>query len=112
MTNVPGLIDEVKSVEPERFKSSQRKIEASRCPPITSAGFRGRATRYRLAAAIADSHLEAQRFRDLAMMFEKIADDLRKSANDVFSFLEIEPGYASTKCRSWWVRDREQWCHR
>lgn len=78
MTNVPGLIDEVKSVEPERFKSSQRKIEASRCPPITSAGFRGQATRYRLAAAIADSHLEAQRFRDLAMMFEKIADDLRE----------------------------------
>ncbi len=32
MTNVPGLIDEVKSVEPERFKSSQRKIEASSMP--------------------------------------------------------------------------------
>ena len=55
---------------------SQKRIETSRCPTITSAHFRGRARRYRLAVAIADSQLEARRLRDLALTFEKIADDV------------------------------------
>jgi hypothetical protein len=57
---------------------SQKASEPRRCPAITSAHFRGRATRYRFAAAIADSHPESQKFRDLAMMFEKIADDFSR----------------------------------
>ena len=67
-------VDWRKSMDLQSFAFSQRKIETSRCPAITSAHFRGRATRYRLAAAMADNHPEARRFRDLAMMFEKIAD--------------------------------------
>jgi hypothetical protein len=57
------------------FEFSQQDIETSRCPTNTSAQFRGRATRYRLAAAIADSPMEARRFSDLAAMFEKLAND-------------------------------------
>jgi hypothetical protein len=50
---------------------SQKMSEPRRRPAIASAHFRGRATRYRLAAAIADGHPESRKFRDLAMMFEK-----------------------------------------
>jgi hypothetical protein len=68
----------MKRMEPQLSEFSQKTIETSRCPTITSAHFRGRAKRYRLAAAIADSQLEARRLRDLALTFEKIADDVTR----------------------------------
>ncbi len=67
--------DWMKPLDTQPFAFSQQDIETSRCPAATSAHFRGRATRYRLAAAIADSQLEARGFHDLAAMFEKIAND-------------------------------------
>jgi hypothetical protein len=46
-------------------------------PPkaITSVHFRERARHYRLAAAIADAPGEVGMFRDLGMMFEKLAEE-------------------------------------
>jgi hypothetical protein len=66
----------MKPMESRLSEFSQKAIETSRSPTITSAHFRGRARRYRLAAAIADSQVEARRLRDLALTFEKIADDV------------------------------------
>jgi hypothetical protein len=43
---------------------------------VTSSDFRERAKRYRLAAAIADARRDVAMFRDLAMMFERLADHL------------------------------------
>jgi hypothetical protein len=57
---------------------SQKTSETRRWPAITSAHFRGRATRYRFAAAVAHSYPESRKFRDVAMMFEKIADDFSR----------------------------------
>jgi hypothetical protein len=46
---------------------------------ITSVRFRQRARHYRLAAAVADAPGEIGMFRDLAMMFEKLAEDFARA---------------------------------
>jgi hypothetical protein len=50
-------------------------------PPkaISSVHFRERARHYWLAAAIADAPAEVGMFRDLAMMFEKLAEDFARA---------------------------------
>jgi hypothetical protein len=49
-------------------------------PPgrITSVHFRERARYYRLAAAIADAPRDVATFCDLAMMFERLAEDFAR----------------------------------
>jgi hypothetical protein len=46
---------------------------------ITSVHFRERARHYRLAAAIADARRDEAMFRDLAMMFERLAEDFARA---------------------------------
>jgi hypothetical protein len=45
--------------------------------PIRSSDFQQRAREYRLAALFTNSHREAQTFRDLALLFDKIGRDFR-----------------------------------
>jgi hypothetical protein len=50
-------------------------------PPkrITSSHFRQRAKHYRLAAAIADARRDVAMFRDLAMIFERLAEHFARA---------------------------------
>jgi hypothetical protein len=56
----------------------RRRFEASCRQPITSIHFEERARRYRLAAALAERRRDRETFSDWAVMFEKIAFDLRR----------------------------------
>jgi hypothetical protein len=46
---------------------------------ITSSQFRQRAKRYRLAAAVADGRGDEATFRDLAMIFERLAEHIARA---------------------------------
>jgi hypothetical protein len=46
---------------------------------VTAVHFRERARQYRLAAAIADAPRDVAMFRELAMMFEQLAEDFARA---------------------------------
>ena len=67
---------------PTLLNSRETRVEADRWRTTTSAHLRARARHYRLAAALADRPQDELMFRDLAMMFDRIAREFRRFEKD------------------------------
>ena len=60
------------------FGAAEPMLEARRGWTITSAHFGERARQYRFAAALTDSPRDVESFSNLAMMFQRLARDLKR----------------------------------
>jgi hypothetical protein len=64
-----------------RSNFREERLEADRWSSTTSAYLQGRATQYRLAAALAECPRDEATFLDLAMMFDQLAYEFRRFEN-------------------------------